>query len=297
MLTKQTRSIKWKPALASTLILLALCVFAGIMLLPIFVVITTAFKSDSEVALATFRWLPQNLSLDNFAKALSMGKWGRYFINSLVVTAVTVVGSLFFNSLAGYTFARLKFRFQKTLFLLIMVGMMVPPQAIIIPQFVLLRSVPFAGGNNWAGQGGVGLLNTYWALIVPFLSGSFGIFLCRQFYVSFPGALDDAARIDGCSYFRAYRSIYLPMSKQILATLCILKTAATWNDFFYPLIMTQNDDTRTVQLALQMFKGSTSTHWNWLMAGTLITMLPVMAIFLCAQKYFVQGIAHVGMKN
>ena len=147
------------------------------------------------------------------------------------------------------------------------------------------------------GQGGIGLLNTNWALIIPFLSGSFGIFLCRQFYTSFPKELDEAARIDGCGSFGIYARIFLPMSKQILATLCILKTAATWNDFFYPLIMTQQEEAKTVQLALQMFKGTTSTHWNWLMAGTLLTMIPVVIVFLCAQKYFVAGIAHAGMKN
>lgn len=268
-----------------------------VLLLPLLVVLTTAFKSDAEVALASFRWLPSRISLDNFGKALSMGNWGRYFANSIIVTSITVLGSLIFNSLAGYTFARLHFRFKQFLFITIMIGMMVPPQAIIIPQFVIIRSVPFAGGNNWLGQGGVGLLNTHWALIVPFLSGSFGIFLCRQFYASFPTALDEAATIDGCSPFQTYTHIFLPMSKQIFATLCILKTAAVWNDFFYPLIMTQNDDARTVQLALQMFKGFTSIHWNWLMAGTLITMLPVLIVFLCAQKYFVAGIAHAGMKN
>ena len=180
---------------------------------------------------------------------------------------------------------------------LIMLGMMIPPQAIVIPQFVILRSVPFLGGNDWMGQGGIGLLNTNWALIIPFLSGSFGIFLCRQFYTSFPKELDEAARIDGCGSFGIYARIFLPMSKQILATLCILKTAATWNDFFYPLIMTQQEEAKTVQLALQMFKGTTSTHWNWLMAGTLLTMIPVVIVFLCAQKYFVAGIAHAGMKN
>ena len=121
--------------------------------------------------------------------------------------------------------------------------------------------------------------------------------MCRQFYITFPESLDEAARLDGCGSVRTYFRIYLPMSKQILATLCILKTSATWNDFLYPLIMTQNEDTRTVQLALQMFKGSTATHWNWLMAGTMLTMIPVIIVFLCAQKYFVAGIANAGMKN
>jgi len=283
--------------LSNLLITIFMMCIAVILLLPIFVVFTTAFKSDTEVALAGFRWFPSELNLENFRKAMSMGNWSRYFLNSIIVTSITVIGSLFFNSLAGYTFARLRFRGKQFLFILIMIGMMIPPQAIIIPQFVMLRSVPLLGGNNLAGEGGVGLLNTYWALIIPFLSGSFGIFLCRQFYISFPTELDDAAKIDGCTPFQTYWKIYFPMSTQIFATLCILKTVATWNDFFYPLIMTQNDKTRTIQLALQLFKGSTATHWNWLMAGTVITIIPVVLIFLFAQKYFVQSIASTGMKN
>lgn len=286
-----------KKIISAWIITAVIFLCALVVMFPILIVILTSFKTDSEVAMASFRWLPAQFNFDNLKKVLTMGNWPRYFANSLIVTAVTVAGSLVFNSLAGYTFARLKFKGRNLLFLIIMLGMMIPPQAIIIPQFVILRSIPFMGGNNWAGQGGIGALNTYWALIIPFLSGSFGIFLCRQFYMSFPESLDEAAKIDGCGSFKTYYRIYLPMSKQILATLCILKTSATWNDFLYPLIMTQNEKTRTVQLALQMFKGSTSTHWNWLMAGTLLTMIPVIIVFVCAQKYFVAGIAHAGMKN
>lgn len=274
---------------------IAICALVVIFL--ILIVFLTSFKTDAEVAIASFQWFPAQFNFDNLRKILTMGNWPRYFANSLIVTGFTVAGSLIFNSVAGYTFARLEFKGKNILFLIIMLGMMIPPQAIIIPQFVILRSIPLMGGNNWLGQGGIGALNSYWALIIPFLSGSFGIFLCRQFYLSFPESLDEAAKIDGCGSFKTYYKIYLPMSKQILATLCILKTSATWNDFLYPLIMTQNEKTRTVQLALQMFKGSTSIHWNWLMAGTMLTMIPVILVFICAQKYFVAGIAHAGMKN
>lgn len=289
--------MKSKRILSSWLVTFLVFLGAVVVISPILIVLVTSFKEDSEVSMANFSWLPERISLENFKIVLSMGDWTRYFANSIIVTGITVFGSLIFNSLAGYTFARLRFKGKNLLFLIIMLGMMIPPQAVIIPQFVILRSIPFMGGNNWLGRGGVGLLNTYWALIIPFLSGSFGIFLCRQFYISFPDSLDEAARIDGCGCFKTYLSIYLPMSKQILATLCILKTSATWNDFLYPLIMTQNERTRTVQLALQMFKGTTSTHWNWLMAGTLLTMMPVIIVFFCAQKYFIAGIAHAGMKN
>ena len=161
----------------------------------------------------------------------------------------------------------------------------------------MMRSAPLFGDNNILGQGGTGLLDTYGSLIVPFLAGAFGIFLCRQFYSTFPTSLDDAARIDGCGVIKTYFVIYLPLSKTILATLTILKSVATWNDFFYPLIMTQSEKMKTVHLGLQMFRGSSMTHYNYLMAATIITVIPMVIVYACAQKYFVQGIVSSGMKN
>lgn len=286
-------SKKW----AHRVIFVTLLLLACAVLVPVIFVVLTAFKTDAEISLMNFRWLPASLNPESFQMALQMGDWRRYFGNSLFITAVTVLGSLLFNSLAGFAFARLQFWGKQPLFVMMLAGMMIPPQSIIIPQFVMMRSVPFTGGNNWLGQGGTGLLDSYISLILPFLAGSFGIFLCRQFYSGFPTALDDAARIDGCGAFRMYFSVYVPLSSQILATLVILKSVATWNDFFYPLIMTQSEKMKTVQLALQMFRGSTTTHYNWLMAATLITALPMLAVFLLGQKYFVQGVVSSGMKN
>lgn len=275
-----------------------LSIWVLITLIPVIFTILTAFKSDPEISMASFRWLPSSFTyIENFRQAFLMGDWLLYFRNSLLITVITVAGSLLFNSMAGYAFARLKFKGREILFMIILLGMMVSPQSIIIPQFVMMRSVPLAGGNNILGQGGTGLLDTYVALIVPFLAGAFGIFLCRQFYSSFPESLDDAARIDGCGAIRTYFYVFLPLSKTILATLTILKSVATWNDFFYPLIMTQSEKMKTVQLGLQMFRGSSMTHYNYLMAATLITVIPMVIVYACAQKYFVQGIASSGMKN
>ena len=290
--------MKRKDHLLKGITIVILCIWGIITLLPIFFVLFTSFKTDAEISIANFKWLPSSfLNFDGFAQAWKMGDWLGYFKNSIFVTAVVVCGSLIINSLAGYAFARLNFRGKNALFMLILLGMMVSPQSIIIPQFVMLRSFPLMGGNNILGQGGTGLLDTYGALIIPFLAGSFGIFLCRQFYLSFPRELDEAARIDGCGPVKTYLYIFLPMSKTILATLTILKGVATWNDFFYPLILTSSERMKTVQLGLQMFKGSTATHYNWLMAATLITSIPMVILYFCAQKYFVQGIASTGMKN
>ena len=297
MSTKNSMGIRARKTLNNALTYLLLTLLACVILIPIFFVIVTSFKTDSEISLQNFQWLPHSLNFDAFKNAWELVDWPQAFGNSLLITVIVVVGSLFFNSLAGYAFARLEFKGKNVLFLILLMGMMVPAQSIIIPQFVIMRSIPLAGGNNIFGQGGTGFLDSYASLILPFLSGSMGIFLCRQFYSTFPKSLDEAAKIDGCGSFKIYYSIYIPMSVTILATLTILKTVATWNDFFYPLIMTTSDSMKTVQLGLQTFKGSTTTHYNWLMAGTLFTSLPIVIVYLCAQKYFVAGIATSGMKN
>lgn len=287
-----------KKRLVHTISYVILSLWIVITLTPVIFTVLTAFKTDQEISMASFRWLPESFAyLENFRQAIRMGDWLNYFSNSFFITTVTVAGSLLFNSMAGYAFARLKFAGREFLFLLILLGMMVSPQSVIIPQFVMMRSVPLVGGNNLFGSGGTGLLDTYGALIIPFLAGAFGIFLCRQFYSTFPESLDDAAKIDGCSTIKTYFLVYLPLSKTILATLTILKSVATWNDFFYPLIMTQSEKMKTVQLGLQMFRGSSMTHYNYLMAATLITVIPMVIVYAFAQKYFVQGIVSSGMKN
>ena len=271
---------------------------AVIILIPILIMIATAFKTDQEISLAGFRWLQKSFfNVDNFVHAWQSGDWLLYFKNSIIVTLCTVVGSLLINSMAGFAFAKLRFMGKKLLFLIVLGGMMIPSQAIIIPQFLILKHFPFAGGNNLFGIGGIGLLDTYAGLIIPFLSGSFGIFLCRQFYLSFPYELLEAAKIDGCSAIKAFFCIFLPNSKQILATLAILKFVSCWNDYFFPLIITQSEKMKTIQLALQMFNGSTTVHYNWLMAATLFTSVPMVIVFLVAQKCFVQGITSTGLKG
>ena len=276
---------------------LLLTISALLFFAPMFIVFTTAFKSPSELRVAEFTLLPVEWAVSNFPKAFSTGMWGRYFFNSFLVTSLAVVGSLFLNSLAGYSFARLRFRFKDVIFMLFLIGIMVPPQSIIIPQFIIMRSIPLAGGNGLLGTGGTGWLDTYWALLIPRLSGSFGIFMCRQFYLGFPNALDDAARIDGVGPFQTYLRIYVPMSGPILAALAILKAVHTWNDFFFPLIMTSSDEMQTVQLALANFRGEFATEWELLLAATTVSLLPLVALFLGAQKHFVRGIVTQGLKG
>lgn len=276
--------------------LIGMAVVSFIMIFPIVMMISTSFKTTGEINSPVFHFLPESFNFDNYREALSTGNWGIYFRNSFIITIVSIVFSLLFNSIAGYAFARLHFRGSKALFTLLLVGLMMPPQVTMLPTFLIMAKFPFAGGNNFMGFGGSGLMNTMPGIIIPLVSGSFGIFLCKQFYENFPRSLDEAAMIDGASKWRTYFSIYIPNSKVILATLALLKGSAVWNDYLWPLVMTNSEGMRTVQLALTMFRDETTVRWGPMMAAATLISVPMIVLFLCAQKYFVQGVVSTGLK-
>lgn len=274
----------------------AMTIVSLIMLTPIIMMFVTSFKTMEEIKSPVFHLIPESFSLVNYADALASGNWLLYFRNSLIITLSAVIFSLLFNSIAGYAFARLNFRGSKVLFSLLMVGLMMPAQVTMLPTFLIMAKFPLAGGNNIFGQGGTGMINTFAGLIIPLVSGSYGIFLCKQFYENFPKSLDEASEIDGAGKWRTYFQIYLPNSKAILATLALMKGVAVWNDYLWPLVMTNSDGHKTVQLALTMFKTETTIQWNQMMAAAVLIVLPMILLFLFAQKYFVQGIVTSGLK-
>lgn len=264
---------------------------------PFVVMLAISLQTKSEIFSTSASLLPGEPMFSNYAEAMKSADWLRYFGNSFLVVIVVVVVSLVINSMAGYVFARIPFRFSKALFMLILAGMMIPPQVTMIPVFSMLRAVPLVNGNDIWGQGGSGLLDTYAGLIIPFVAGSFGVFLCRQFYVGFPGELDDAATVDGCNRFRTFFDIYLPLSKPVLASLAVLKFVGTWNEYTWPLIMVRSDKMRTVQIALTLFRNESEIRWNLLMAATLLVSLPVYLLFAFLQKHFVNGILAGSIKG
>jgi len=178
-----------------------------------------------------------------------------------------------------------------------MIGMMLPMQVIMLPIFLQIKEFPLFGGNDIFGKGGIGLINQYAGVILPLIAHPFGVFLFRNFYIGFPKELDEAAKIDGCSSLQTYLRLYIPMGKPIFATLCLLKTVDSWNQYTWPLLVFNDPAKRTVQLALNLFKGETIVQWNYLMAATIIIILPVLALFVFLQKYFVQGTITTGMKD
>lgn len=270
--------------------------FSLIMLTPVLMMISTSFKTEGEIHSAVFHFLPESFAFTNYVDAMNTGNWLIYFRNSLIITGVSVVFSLLFNSIAGFAFARLNFPGSKLLFTFLLVGLMMPPQVTMLPTFLVMTNFPLMGGNNLFGQGGSGLMNTLPGVIIPLVSGSYGVFLCKQFYENFPRALDEAATIDGADKWKTYFLIYLPNSKVILATLALMKGVAVWNDYLWPLVMTNSESSRTVQLALSMFRSETVIDWGPLMAASVVVSIPMIILFLFTQKYFVQGVVSTGLK-
>jgi len=264
---------------------------------PFVVMLSTSLQTKAEIFSPSASLIPDRFLFSNYVEAMQNGDWLRYFWNSFLIVLIVVPVSLVINSMAGYAFARIPFRFSKTLFMLILAGMMIPPQVTMIPVFSMLRAFPLAGGNDILGNGGSGLLNTYMGMIIPFIAGSFGVFLCRQYYIGFPKELDDAATMDGCNRFFAFIRIYLPLSKPVLASLAVLKFVGTWNEYTWPLIMVRTDAMRTVQIALTLFRNESEIRWPLLMAATILVSLPVYLLFAFCQKHFVNGILAGSIKG
>ncbi len=264
---------------------------------PLFIMASISLQTMAEVYSSKIVLLPVKPMFENYIKAMNNGNWSRYITNSVYITTVIIAISLLINSMTGYVFARIRFKGAKVLFILLLAGMMVPPQATMIPLFLMIKNIPLAGGNNIFGAGGSGLINTYTGLMLPFIAGSFGVFLCRQYYRTFPKSLDEAAIIDGCGRFGIYLHIYLPLSKPVIASLAILKITGTWNEYTWPLLMTNTDAMKTVQIALTMFRDESGTQWNLLMAATLVSSSIIYLLFILLQKYFVAGITESGLKE
>lgn len=288
---------KMKHKYVKYLISIIMLFLSLLMLFPFFLMLSTSLKTMGEVQSTHFVFIPEQFRFANYIEAMTRGDWVRYFYNSFVVTMITVVVSLIINSMAGFAFARLHFRGRDTLFIISLIAMMIPPQVTMIPLFIILKNFPLVGGNDLFGQGGMGWVNSYMGMILPYIAGAFGVFLFRQFYLNFPGSLDDAAAIDGLNKFQTFLKIYVPLGKPIFAVLAAFKATQTWNEYTWPLIITTNDSMKTVQLALTMFKDESSVIWTHLMAATTLTSLPLIIVFLFAQRYFVEGIVTTGLKG
>jgi len=263
---------------------------AVVMVMPFLWMISTSFKSQSEVFSYPPQWIPSTLIWQNYVRAWQAAPFGRYFVNSIMVAFAVTLGTLVTSSLAAFAFARIRFPGRDALFALYLSSMMIPHQMTIIPSFLVLRNL----GDISPAMG----LDTYFALIAPFIAGAFGVFLLRQSFLTIPNELEDAATLDGCGKLGFLWRIVIPLSRPALATLALFTFMANWNSYLWPLIVTNSNDMRTVQIGLRYFVGQEGgSQWGLLMSAAVFVTLPVVIVYLFVQKQFVQGIAGTGIKQ
>lgn len=271
--------------LALTLGYLSLIIISLSMLFPFFAMLNLALTPSNEIFNSSGVFFHTNLTLENFRHVFKELPITRYFANSMIVALLTTLGQVIISALAGYAFARLNFKYKSFWFFVILVTMMVPPQVNIIPLFFLMRELH--------------LVNTFPALILPGLFGGFGVFLMRQYFLSLPKDLEEAAKIDGCNIFQTFFKIGLPLALPAVVTLTIFTFVTTWNSFMWPLIITNSESMRTLPVGLAIFKGNFReiTMWGDLLACSVICTIPVIAIFFLGKKYFLSDLLSGAIKE
>lgn len=266
-----------------TVIYLILVGGALTMVVPFIWMISTALKTNLEVFTFPPTFIPEVPQWNNFTDIFEIVPYGRWFFNSIFITLVQTALYLFVASLAAFVFARLHFPGRDTIFMLYLVTLMIPGEVTLVPKFILMKELH--------------LIDTYPAVILPGVFNAYGVFLLRQFFLTLPESLEEAAILDGASYFRIYRSIILPLSGPGLATLAIFAFMGAWNDFLWPLIVINTDIMKPLSVGLASFHGLYETNWPYLMAASTLALVPIVLVFVFAQKYFVEGIALTGVKG
>jgi multiple sugar transport system permease protein len=255
---------------------------AAVMLLPLIWMVILSLETKTEASSFPPVLLPSGVHLGNYSATWNAVPFGHFFINSALYSLATVAGNLVFCSLAAYAFARIKFFGRDVLFVVLLATLMVPFQVLLIPTFLIVKKL--------------GMVDSVGGLIMPNLCSAFGIFMLRQFFRTLPIELEEAARIDGTSRLGILIKIVLPLSMPALATLAIIQFLWSWNDFLWPLIIINTASHAPLQLGLSTLQGAHSTEWNLLMAGTVMSQLPILVAFLFAQRWFVRSIAFTGIK-
>jgi len=269
---------------ASDLLLwVLLALIAAATLFPIVWMVLTSFKPEVDVVTSPPRLWPREWSLEGYRSIWGRIPFLRYLLNSVIFTGGVTLTSLTLDTMTGYALARLPFRGRNLLFLIVLVGLMLPFHVTLVPTYVMLFKF--------------GWLNSFKALIIPRATNAFGIFMMRQFFVTLPKELEEAARIDGASEFRIFSQIYLPLATPALGTLFVFHFMYNWNDFLWPIIMTSANEMRSLPVGLTLFMGRHVVEYAVIMAGATLTLVPVLVLFLFLQKYFVRGIAMTGIKG
>lgn len=263
---------------------LFLSIIALVFILPLWWITITSLKLEGNVLRFPPSFIPDPLTFENYATLLRRFNFGIYTLNSLKVSVLGMIGQLLSCSLAAFAFARLKFPGKSILFIVLISTMMIPEQVTLIPTFLIFKNL--------------GLYNTHAALILPdFLGKAFGIFLLRQFFMTLPKELEEAARMDGCGTFKIYARIFMPLAKPALATLAIFSFMGQWNDLLRPVIYLSESGKRTLTIAMSLFQNQQVIKWALMMGGAVVCIVPLLILFIFTQRYFIAGISSSGIKG
>ncbi len=279
-LIDKKRSLGWGKQLILELVVL---LFVLIINIPFFWMISSSLKPTAEVLAYPPKLFPSKLNFDGYKYIWTLVPFARYFLNTIFVSVAIAISKIFLASLAAYAFAKIAFKGKNIIFYIFLGTMMIPMEVIIIPNYISLNLI--------------GWLDTYWALIIPFVVGAFSIFLLRQFFMQIPRDLDDAAELDGCGRFRYLFTIIYPLSKPALLTVGLYAFLASWNSFLWPLIVTNSDKMRVIQIALKALQDSWMIDWTSLTAASTMATAPIIILFFFVQKQFLEGIAITGLKG
>lgn len=284
---KSSARRRWRTLAEDAATYAVLSLIALTMLAPFLWMVATSLKAYTELFVYPPQLLPASPQWENYPRAWRYAPFDRFFVNSIFVATVVTVGEIVTSSLAGYVFARMRFPGRDRLFLLYLGTMMIPSQVTLVPLYIVMRQL--------------GWLNSYYALIVPWLASAYATFLMRQYMLTFPKELEDAARVDGANHPIIYSRIILPQCGPVIATLSILTFLSNWNSFLWPLVMTSAERMRTVPVGLAYFTSIPENvglpQWQLFMAAATFSMLPTLIVFLLGQRYFVRGISLSGLKG
>ena len=281
---KKYKSKSRNALIGKIIIYVILLIITVVMIIPFLWMLSASIKSDREVFMMNpFVWIPEVPKWDNYVKIWTKIPMLKFVENTVFLTIVVTLLQLLTSSFAAYSFAKLEFKHKNTLFLAYIATIAMPWQVYMVPQFIMMRKM--------------GLNDKLLAMICLQAFSAFGVFLMKQFYEGIPSELCEAARIDGMSEYKIYAKIMLPLSKPALSTLTIFTFVNTWNDYLGPLIYLKTESKKTIQLGLKMFIGQYSSEYGLIMAGSVLSLIPVIIVFLCLQKYFVEGVASTGLKG
>ncbi len=267
----------------SIIIYLSITLAALIMVVPLLWMISTSLKTNQYTLQLPPRFIPEHPTFDSYKQLFHLFPMMKMLINSIIVAFFVTGGQIITSIMAAYAFARMSFRGREALFLIFLATMMVPYQVTIIPLFITMRSL--------------GWLNTYPGLIVPTLHTAFGTFLLRQALITIPKEIEESAFMDGANHFVVFSRVIVPLAKPAIATLCVLAFMSSWNSFLWPLIVAKSDTMMTLPVGLAALHGRYETKWNLVMAGGVVSLIPIVIVFLFSQRYFIQGISRSGIKS